>query len=188
MTLTLSWVFRIILSLLIGLAAAFCFRREWRYEQQVAQTGCTAREGKKRDTVVWLSPWFLPILIVVLWLASLLSSGPAISTAFLMESSTQLVALLTLYFGVLMVLLPLLRKTISARACAALWLLPVFVYYGQYVFRGYVPPLVVLMMVMAAETFAIVVMMIVVFSDFIISVVNVIFYVRVFCIMVVMLL
>ena len=144
MTLTLSWVFRIILSLLMGLAVAFCFRREWRYEQQVAQTSCTAREGKKRDTVIWLSPWVLPILIAVLWLASLLSSGPAISTAFLMESSTQLVALLTLYFGVLMVLLPLLRKTISARACATLWLLPVFVYYGQYVFRGYVPPLVVL--------------------------------------------
>ena len=144
MTLTLSWVFRVLLSLLIGLAVAFAFRQEWRYEQQVAQTSCTAREGKKRDTVVWLSPWVLPILIAVLWLSCLLSSGPAISTAFLMESSTQLVALLTLYFGVLLVLLPLLRKTISARACATLWLLPVFVYYGQCAFRGYVPPVVVL--------------------------------------------
>lgn len=144
MTLTLSWVFRVLLSLLIGLAVAFAFRQEWRYEQQVAQTSCTAREGKKRDTVIWLSPWVLPILIAVLWLASLLSSGPAISTAFLMESSTQLVALLTLYFGVLLVLLPLLRNTISARACATLWLLPVFAYYGQCAFRGYVPPLVVL--------------------------------------------
>ena len=144
MTLTLSWVFRIILSLLIGLAVAFAFRQEWRYEQQVAQTSCTAREGKKRDTVIWLSPWVLPILMAALWLVSLLFSGPAVGTAILAESSLQLTALLTLYFGVLMVLLPLLRKTISARACAALWLLPVFVYYGQYVFRGYVPPLVVL--------------------------------------------
>ena len=52
MTLTLSWVFRVLLSLLIGLAVAFAFRQEWRYEQQVAQTSCTTREGKKRDTVI----------------------------------------------------------------------------------------------------------------------------------------
>lgn len=46
MTLTTNWVFRIIFSLLIGLAVAIAFRREWRYEQQVAETGCTVREGK----------------------------------------------------------------------------------------------------------------------------------------------
>ena len=51
MTLTLSWVFRVLLSLLIGLAVAFAFRQEWRYEQQVAQTSCTAREGKNE------TPW-----------------------------------------------------------------------------------------------------------------------------------
>ena len=144
MTLSVNWCFRIVLSLLIGLTAAYCFRREWDYEQQVAQTGCTARAGTKRDTVIWLSPWVLPILMAALWLVSLLFSGPAVGTAILAESSLQLTALLTLYFGVLLLLLPLLRKTISARACATLWLLPVFVYYGQCAFRGYVPPLVVL--------------------------------------------
>ena len=45
MTLSVNWCFRIVLSLLIGLTAAYCFRREWDYEQQVAQTGCTARAG-----------------------------------------------------------------------------------------------------------------------------------------------
>ena len=144
MTLTTNWVFRIILSLLMGLAVAASFRGEWRYEQQVAETGCTVREGKKRDTVIWLSPWVLPFLILTLWLVTLLSSGPAVSTAILLEGTSRLAVLLTLYFVVLLVLLPLLRKTISARACATLWLLPVFVYYGQYVYQGTVPPLVVL--------------------------------------------
>lgn len=144
MTLSLNWLFRIVLSLLIGLTAAYCFRRELGYEQQVARTGCTTRAGAKRDTVVWLSPWVLPILMAALWLVYLLFSGPAVGTAILAESSLQLVALLTLYFGVLLLLLPLLRKLISARACATLWLLPVFAYYGQCAFRGYVPPLVVL--------------------------------------------
>ena len=145
MTLTTSWGFRIFLSLLIGLAVAVAFRREWRYEQQVAETGCTVREGKKRDTVIWLSPWVLPFLILTLWLVTLLSPGFEVSTAILMEYTSRLAVLLTLYFVVLLVLLPLLRKTISARACATLWLLPVFVYYGQYMmYRGTVPPLVVL--------------------------------------------
>ena len=128
MTLTTNWVFRIILSLLMGLAVAVAFRGEWRYEQQVAETGCTVREGKKRDTVIWFSPWVLPFLILTLWLVTLLSSGPAVSTAILLEGTSRLAVLLTLYFVVLLVLLPLLRKTISARACATLWLLPVFVY------------------------------------------------------------
>ena len=144
MTLTTNWVFRIILSLLMGLAVAVAFRGEWRYEQQVAETGCTVREGKKRDTVIWLSPWVLPFLILAFWLAPLPSSGFEVSTAVLMECTSRLAVLLTLYFVVLLVLLPLLRKTISARACATLWLLPVFVYYSQYVYQGTVPPLVVL--------------------------------------------
>ena len=144
MTLTTSWGFRIFLSLLIGLAVAVAFRREWRYEQQVAETGCTVREGKKRDTVIWLSPWVLPFLILAFWLAPLPSSGFEVSTAVLMECTSRLAVLLTLYFVVLLVLLPLLRKTISARACATLWLLPVFVYYGHYMYRGTVLPMVVL--------------------------------------------
>ena len=100
MTLTTSWGFRIFLSLLIGLAVAVAFRREWRYEQQVAETGCTVREGKKRDTVIWLSPWVLPFLILTLWLVTLLSPGFEVSTAILMEYTSRLAVLLTLYFVV----------------------------------------------------------------------------------------
>ena len=65
--------------------------------------------------------------------------------AVLTEFSLQLMVLLTFYFGALMLLLPLLRRKISARACATLWLLPVFLYYNLTVWRmSYLPPLVVL--------------------------------------------
>ena len=144
MTLSVNWCFRIVLSLLIGLAVAFAFRREWRYEQQVAQTGCTAREGKKRDTVIWLSPWVLPILMAALW-----AGLPAVFRPRRRDCHPGGVlpaadgAAHPVFWGAdgpaptaaENHLRPGLRHLVAASG---------FVYYGQYVFRGYVPPLVVL--------------------------------------------
>lgn len=93
---------------------------------------------------IGLSTWFLPLTMAVYWLVMALGFGPALATAALVDFSLHLLVLLSLYFAVLLVLLPLLRRTISARACATLWLLPVFLYYNLIVWhRSFVPPLVV---------------------------------------------
>ena len=140
----LVWFFRVFIALLLGIGIGICFRQEWKYEQQVALTGCTSRSESKRNTVIGLSTWFLPLTMAVYWLVMALGFGPALATAALVDFSLHLLVLLSLYFAVLLALLPMLRRAISARACATLWLLPVFAYYGQCAFRGYVPPLVVL--------------------------------------------
>lgn len=141
----LAWFFRVFMAALLAFGVAYSFHGEWKYEQQVALTGCTARSGRKRDTVIWLSPWVLPLMVVVFWLVMLVFAGAAVGFAALVETSLQLAVLLTFYFGALMLLLPLLRRKISARACATLWLLPVFLYYNLTVWRmSYLPPLVVL--------------------------------------------
>ena len=145
MNLVLIWGYRLFVAVLLGGGIAYAFHREWSYEQQVALTGCTSRDSNARSTVIWLTPWSLPIVVAVLWLITLIYAGPAVGAAVLTEFSLQLMVLLTFYFGALMLLLPLLRRKISARACATLWLLPVFLYYNLTVWRmSYLPPLVVL--------------------------------------------
>lgn len=140
----LAWFFRVFMAALLAFGVAYSFHGEWKYEQQVALTGCTARSGRKRDTVIWLSPWVLPLMVVVFWLVMLVFAGAAVGFAALVETSLQLAVLLTFYFGALLLLLPLLRRKISARACATLWLLPVFLYYNLAFWqRTYLPPLVV---------------------------------------------
>ena len=145
MNLVLIWGYRLFVAALLAGGIAYAFHREWSYEQQVALTGCTSRNSSTRSTVVWLTPWSLPIVVAVLWLITLIYAGPAVGTAVLTEFSLQLMVLLTFYFTALLFLLPLLRRKISARACATLWLLPVFLYYNLTVWRmSYLPPLVVL--------------------------------------------
>ena len=145
MNLVLIWGYRLFVAVLLAGGIAYAFHREWSYEQQVALTGCTSRDSRARSTVIWLTPWSLPIVVAVLWLITLIYAGPAVGAAVLTEFSLQLMVLLTFYFGALMFLLPLLRRKISARACATLWLLPVFLYYNLTIWRmSYLPPLVVL--------------------------------------------
>ena len=145
MNLVLIWGYRLFVAALLAGGIAYAFHREWSYEQQVALTGCTSRNSSTRSTVVWLTPWSLPIVVAVLWLITLIYAGPAVGTAVLTEFSLQLMVLLTFYFTALLFLLPLLRRKISARACATLWLLTVFLYYNLTVWRmSYLPPLVVL--------------------------------------------
>ena len=139
------WSCRLFAAALLAVGVAYCFRREWKYERQVALTGCAARSEEKRTTEVWLSPWILPFMMAAYWLIYSLFLGPAAGATVLLEFSLHLLVLLSLYFAVLLLALPLLRRTISARACATLWLLPIFLYYNTMVWRDtFVPPLVVI--------------------------------------------
>ena len=145
MNYVIIWAFRLFEAALLAFGVAYAFHREWTYEQQVALTGYTVRNNGGRYTVIWLNPWVLPIMVAVLWLISLPFSGLATANALAAEFSLQLVVLLTCYFGALLLLLPLLRRKISARACATLWVLPIFLYYNLTLWqRTYLPPLVVL--------------------------------------------
>ena len=95
MNLVLIWGYRLFVAVLIGGGIAYAFHREWSYEQQVALTGCTSRDSSARSTVVWLTPWALPIVVAVLWLITLIYAGPAVGAAVLTEFSLQLMVLLT---------------------------------------------------------------------------------------------
>jgi len=89
------------------------------------------RESKGLRYAPYIAPELLPIFLAVV----------AIMSMFHFDSPTTLRLLFSLCFGVflhiaiyyliLLLLLPLLRRFISARACALLWLLPNFLYFTQ---------------------------------------------------------
>ena len=74
----------------------------------------------------------LPVTMLYLPLVFALWSGVKNGLEALVFFSAGLVALLSVYDLLLLCLLPWLRKRISARTCAMLWLLPSLLYYAAY--------------------------------------------------------
>lgn len=66
----------------------------------------------------------LPIWITTFFLMNLLFDGWQKTSMWLLGFVVQIVVVMTLYYGLMLLLLPVLRKHISARVCSTLWLVP----------------------------------------------------------------
>ena len=90
-----------------------------------------AEEKPERRFAPVMAPLLLPFYLIAL-LAMLLMSTDSSYTLMIMGSMClQIFLHMSLYFILLIALTPLLRRWVSARACAALWLLPNFLYFSQ---------------------------------------------------------
>jgi len=88
-------------------------------------------EGKQPRYAAYLPAFLLPMFLAMLVPVSLLIVGPQ-ETMHAMFSLCFTVFLHTsTYFLLLLLALPLLRRWISARVCAVLWLLPTYLYYTE---------------------------------------------------------
>lgn len=138
------------LSLFFGAVIALLFLLRWWYERKIALSGSPDPEAFSiyQSALSQYSPKFFPIFILSFILMRAIFSGWDMAAGLLLELSLQLLVLLTVYFGVLLVLLPLLRRRISALACATLWLLPTLLYFpffpGVLSYTFYRPALLVL--------------------------------------------
>lgn len=107
----------------------FAFYRSWQWEHGKHQERITLFDKKNsKDTMVWLPADFLLWVIIITGVMVVILRGEEglhIFSAF----SLDVMFLLSGYFGLLLILLPLLRKKFSARACATLWIAPVFMFY-----------------------------------------------------------
>lgn len=85
----------------------------------------------------------LPIIFLCVWLFDVVLFGPR--TAFLTSANLFVGVFfqISLYFLILLSLMPLLRRRISARACALLWLLPNYLFLFNIGYSGFPQPLVV---------------------------------------------
>ena len=117
-------------SLFYGAVIALLFLLRWWYERKIALHGCPDPEAFSlyQGILAKYSPRFFPIFILAFVVGKAIFTGWDIAAGLLLDTTLQLLVLLTIYFGVLLVLLPLLRRRISALACATLWLLPTLLY------------------------------------------------------------
>lgn len=79
-------------------------------------------------------PVLLPIILPFVALLLLLSYGGAFTLRSLLSICFPIFLSISLYYALLLPALSLLRRRISARTCAALWLLPNYLYYTVYTY------------------------------------------------------
>lgn len=124
--LTVAYLFQIIWALFLGGMLAFGFRSSWNAENGQRGLLSETRSG----TEVWIDPIVFPILIVIYvaaYMTILNREGQSLS--FLIGFVSDIFLFTSIYFILLLLILPVLRKYFTARMCATLWLIPVFLFY-----------------------------------------------------------
>ena len=138
-------IVRILWAILLPAVVAFAFSREMEYEQTANRLGVILEKNPGRVTVVYQSPLYMPIVLALLAATLFIALGFKAGGAQLMGLLLEAMILLSIYYVVLLLALPLLRRVVSARACATLWLLPAFLYWLPHMWHNYpVMPKVVL--------------------------------------------
>ena len=131
-------VYQTVIALIVGVAVVFAFYERNRREEKI-QTEALKR-GRK---TAFVEPLLLPILLAVLSVALLITGGGLFPAAVIAEG-ILLFLYISIYYAVLLILLPLLRRIISARACATLWIVPAMLYFSIYLSGHEATPLIVI--------------------------------------------
>ena len=138
---------RIFWAILLPAVVAFAFSRSMEYEQTASRLGVILEKKPGRVTAVYQSPLLMPVMLTLLAATLFAVSGFKSGSSQLMGLLLETMILLSIYYVVLLLALPLLRRVFSARACATLWLLPTFLYWLPHMWYNYpIMPRVVLRM------------------------------------------
>lgn len=126
MSWSMSW--RWIASFLLGATIAWNF-----YARDDREARVDLSDGQRRY-LPYLDPMLLPSCLLLLLVLQLALAGWWETRQFLLGLYVNLFFQISLYYVLLFLLLPLLRRYFLARTCAALWLLPTMLYYTVYSF------------------------------------------------------
>lgn len=136
------YMYRMFWALFLGALLAMGFRRSWNAEHGKMTSWMEDRE----HAVVWLDPIVFPVMIIFFAAINLWVYGSDDGVEYGLCLLIDIFVFVSVYFTGLMFLLPMLRRRYTARTCAVLWLVPVFLFYQPhmlYLMRSE-PPLVVL--------------------------------------------
>lgn len=95
------------------------------------------REDDRKDAVVYGDPGTFATVILAFTVLAVVFDGPEQGSHLAVRMLLESAADLSLYFLLLLLALPLLRRRFSARLCASLWLVPSFVGVGMNTFLNY---------------------------------------------------
>lgn len=87
---------------------------------------------RTKETMVWLDPSFLPLLLLIILVMFGAIYGTDGVERFL-SLSLDVMIIISVYFLLLIFLLPIFRRYFSARACATMWILPVFMFWQAHI-------------------------------------------------------
>lgn len=120
------YIYRIVWALILGCILAFGFRRSWKAERGEKKSWwMTERE----DTVVGFDPIIFPIMLAVFAFTYYWIFGPYEGSQFILYLAIDIFLFISIYYTLLLVFLPVLRKHYTAKACATFWLIPLFLFY-----------------------------------------------------------
>lgn len=133
----MAW--KLTIGLLLACAAMFAYHK--RHKAETALPGSDRHAG---ETAPLVEPLLLPLFLVILVLMVGLLGNWMLAGTTLLAYGAALFLYLSVYYAILLCVLPLLRRLISPNACAALWLVPNFLYYTIYLGSGKQTPLLAL--------------------------------------------
>lgn len=129
--------FRLMMALSVAIATGWAFHDRNRHEKERHEL----KPGRKTYLV---EPLLLPLLLVTLAIVSVIIGGVFYAGTTLATACVVLFLYISAYYAVLLCVIPFLRRLISARACATLWLLPSLLYFTIYLYRWSGTPLIVI--------------------------------------------
>lgn len=118
-------LFPILPALLLGVVTSYAFSQRIR-----AESDPLYRHSRRLTALI--DPFMLPAFFVTLFLGWILVRGFQAGRGTFFAYFVPLFLYIGVYYAVLLCILPLLRRTFSARACATLWLLPNLLYFSTY--------------------------------------------------------
>lgn len=114
----------IFLAVFMGVMLAASFRASWNVEN-----GLQKRAPSRTDTGIWVDPIVFIIMLVFTQVLYLGVNGKKNGYIYIFSTLVDIFLFISIYFTLLLVFLPLLRRHYTARTCATLWLIPVFLFY-----------------------------------------------------------
>lgn len=126
-------------------AALLCLLYTWTmFFSYRKESGAKSITGCRQRYAPYISGYLLPLYIFVLTVFALINYGLRMTSQMALSLCFSIFLHTSLYYAVLMPMLPFLRRHISSRACAILWMIPNYLYLTQMPYMKLPMPLLVI--------------------------------------------
>lgn len=114
--------------LFVPLIIGYGFHRDFRYEKLVNEKEAVYKPGSGRSTAGYLSPMLGPVYLLATLTTYFLFMGWQAGLVYTGEILGRGMLVVLVYYPLLLLILPLLRRVVSTRCCAVLGTLPAFLF------------------------------------------------------------